>query len=683
MESLGLPQNWIMTPILALIGFAIAFCILGGVILNFKQTEVKTSRVRKTEIEYPISRPPLSAKRRPIRPITIRLDQCALDIEKTNILGEKVRKSIFKPITTSFEPGVLNVIMGPSGSGKTSLLNFMARRLHSTFSAKYCSSGRLLFNGCLVTESVLRSICSYVPQEDDGLLPSLTVRETLHFAARLRLPSKMAVKDKIRQAEAILLKLGLKDCADTLIGSELVKGISGGERRRVSIAIQILTKPRILLLDEPTSGLDAFTALTIIDVLKDLAKEGRTIILTIHQPRSDLFKQFGNVLLMARGGDVVYSGDASRMLSHFESLGFSCDQNKNPADFALDLVTVDLQHITMETSTTERINRLIAIWKAIQAEIRDSSGIDASELQPYTLYSSAAFGLIPIKGKFKVRSRLSAIAAFPILIHRGLINLARQPNLATGRITQLLGLGIVLTAFFAPLGNDYFSVQTRIGYVTQISIIFFVGMLNAIAIYPAERAIFYREDSEATYALEAFVLYYLALEVPLELVGSILFTCLAVFAAGLPKTVSTFFFMVYNVFCVVSCGESLGIVFLTLFSHTGLAVSIMSVLMGISMLLGGAISLNIPGFLQSVNHLNPVKWQTGGLAALALRGVTFTCTEEQQLGDGTCPIQNGDQVLQLYNLDIDVVRYTLALGLVALGYRLFAYVVLKARRIVL
>jgi ABC-type multidrug transport system ATPase subunit len=204
--------------------------------------------------------------------------------------------------------------MAPSGGGETSLLNSMTRRLHSALQTKYCSSGEVLFNGCFATDSVIRSICSYVPQDDEGLLPFLTVRETLRFAACLRLPSWMSKSEKMRRAESILLRLGLKDCADTIVGSDLVRGISGDERRRVSIAIQILTDPRVLLLDEPTSGLDAFTASSIIEVLRGFALEGRTIILTLHQARSDLFQAFGTVLLLARSGDVVYSGQASGML---------------------------------------------------------------------------------------------------------------------------------------------------------------------------------------------------------------------------------------------------------------------------------------------------------------------------------------------------------------------------------
>lgn len=658
LESLNLPSNRTVKPVVVLLGFTVGFFVVAGLILHLNKTEIRISRPRPSDGNHSAG---TTTHKNEARALTIALDRCALDVEKRNIRLEKTIKTILSPITATFQPGVLNVIMGPSGSGKSSLLNLMVRRLRRT---DYRPAGRMLFNGSVATESVIRSMCSYVPQDDDGILPSLTVRETLRFAARLRLPSCMTKAEKIQRADSILLKLGLKDCADTLIGGEFVKGISGGERRRVTIAIQILTDPRILLLDEPTSGLDAFTASSIMEVLRGLAEEGRTIVLTIHQSRSNLFKIFGSVLLLARGGDVVYSGLASRMLHHFESLGYPCPDDTNPADFALDLVTVDLQQTAREAVTAEKVNFLVSGWKACQPSI---SSNDVEISAPPALASLA-------------RQKSSFLLALPILIHRGILNLRRQPELLAGRVSQLLGLGIVVTAFFAPLHNDYYSVQSRMGYVQQLSSIFFVGMLNSIAMYPPERAIFYHEDDDNIYPLEAFLAYYSALEIPNQLLASLLFSLLTVLAVGLPQTGALFFLMAYNAFCVVSCGESFGIIFLTLFSHTGLAVSVMSVVLSISVHLGGVISLSLPGFLHAVNYVSPVKWQVGGMAAYSMRGVEFSCTDLQRLQDGRCPVESGEQVLELYNLDISVGRYALALGGVTLGYRLLAYLVLKVRR---
>ena len=332
MQSLGYPSNWIVRPIIVLLAFAIAFYLGAGVILRYWKVDIGISRAQKNDTDYSSGKETITSRSLDdVRTITIRLDNYTLDIHKRDIrLKEKPELSILKPLNTTFEPGVLNVIMGPSGSGKTSLLNLMARRLHNSIATRYKTCGEMFFNGATPSERVVRSVCSYVCQDDDALLPYLTVRENLYFAAGLRLPAHLSMKQKQQRAESVLLKMGLRDCADNRIGNDLVKGISGGEKRRVTIATQILTDPRVLFLDEPTSGLDAFTASSIIEVLRGLAEEGRTLILTVHQSRSDLFQFFHNVLLLARGGHSVYAGRGSSMLSHFASLGFDCPTTTNP-----------------------------------------------------------------------------------------------------------------------------------------------------------------------------------------------------------------------------------------------------------------------------------------------------------------------------------------------------------------
>jgi len=346
----------------------------------------------------------------------------------------------------------------------------MARRLNSTLRTRYSFSGKMLFNGAIPNDMVVRSLCSYVTQDDDALLPSLTVRETLRYAATLRLPSSMSVRGKERKAEEILLKMGLRDCADVIIGSEFVKGISGGQKRRVTIAVQILTEPRILLLDEPTSGLDAFTAASILTVLRGLADEGRTVICTIHQSRNDLFEKFGNVLLLARGGFTIYSGSARRMLPYFSSIGHECPLNTNPADFALDVVTVDLQHESRERESRVKVQNLISRFSHIEA-LADSA--EAAKKRVVSL---------PAELGQMTRHMAPFWVSYPILLRRSLLNIKRQPPLVVARVMQVLGLGIIATLFFAPLGNDYYAVQNRMGFAQQFCSLYFVGMLQNIAI---------------------------------------------------------------------------------------------------------------------------------------------------------------------------------------------------------
>lgn len=469
MESLGFPSGWITRPVIILLAFVIAFYLGAGLILQYYKVEMRISRAQKTDLDYSAGKEKMKTRSlEEVRTVHLWLEGYSLDIQKRSSMWWKAARgiSILKPITAGFEPGVLNVIMGPSGSGKTSLLNAIAGRLHSSAMTKYHTQGRILFNGASPSDGVVRSICAYVCQDDDSLLPCLTVRENLHFAAGLRLPTHLTKQEKYRRAESVMLKMGLRDCADTLVGSHLVKGISGGEKRRVTIAIQILTEPRVLMLDEPTSGLDAFTACSILDVLRGLADEGRTLILTIHQSRSDLFKHYGYVLLLARGGSPVYAGKGSLMLPHFASLGFTCPTTTNPADFALDLITVDLQHSTREAVSRKKVRSLIAHWgKSHPPLARATSHID----------TPAELGNLS-------RAMTPFHIAFPLLLRRSLLNFRRNTPSIIARTTQGLSFAIILTLFFAPIKSDYYSVQTRLGFIQEFASLYFVGMLQNVAV---------------------------------------------------------------------------------------------------------------------------------------------------------------------------------------------------------
>lgn len=205
-------------------------------------------------------------------------------------------------------------------------------------------------------------------------------------------------------------------------------------------------------------------------------------------------------------------------------------------------------------------------------------------------------------------------------------------------------------------------------------------MLQNIAIYPNERDVFYREESDHCYSVEAFILQYTTLELPFEIVSSLIYGVAAAFAVDMRRTVQMFLIATFNCFCIVSCGESLGIMFCTLFSHAGFSINVTSVLLSISTVLSGIMSLNVPAVLQGVNHLSPVKYAVTNLAMYSMRGREFTCSDMQRLPNGRCPLETGEQVLDLYNQNKNPEIHLMALGICAIVYRLVAYALLKIRR---
>lgn len=171
----------------------------------------------------------------------------------------------------------------------------------------------------------------------------MTVRECLEFAAKLKLPG--TIEQKMDRVEKILTELRLTKCQNTKIGGPLVKGVSGGERKRTSIGVELITDPNLIFLDEPTTGLDSFTATSVMETLKELANQGRTIVQTIHQPNSDIFEMFDRLMLMAKG-KIIYFNQADKAVDYFSQISFNdkffkCPELSNPSDYFMSIMSIE------------------------------------------------------------------------------------------------------------------------------------------------------------------------------------------------------------------------------------------------------------------------------------------------------------------------------------------------------
>ncbi|KAK0468631.1 P-loop containing nucleoside triphosphate hydrolase protein [Armillaria novae-zelandiae] len=667
-SSLAVPNmTWTYIPICAIIGI-VALQVTGQMFfLHFFIVNVSmlgTKRHREGDSCHR-SRTPVALTPNSVAGIDVDLTDYTLNIRCRR--GREIR--ILQGINSCFEAGKVNVILGPSGSGKSSLLNLMSQRLQSTLRTTYIAGGTMTLNGIRAKPEVMSTLCSYVTQDDSALLPYLTVLETLQFAAALRLPRSMSKEEQRQRVDEVILKMGLKECRYTLIGNELLKGISGGEKRRVSIAVQVLTEPQVLVLDEPTSGLDAFTATSILDVLAQLAKEGRTIITTLHQSSSELYKRFGNVLLLVKGGRVAYSGPANKMLEYMSSVGFECPSMMNPADFALDVVSVDTRDAEQEELGRAKVNQLVQAFKTRQ----DVKNCVTSVVEKHAGISSTNF-------KGYERKMLSITTSLPVLFKRGVLAFLRQKSLLVVRIGGTLTVAIGIGLYYSPIGHDYASIQSRVGLVQKTLPLFFVGIIQNVAVFPIERDFFYREYNDGVYSVEAFLTSYAALELPFEIATALIYSLFVSISANLGRTVSIFFITALNGLCIVNAGESLGIIMNTFFTQdTGLALSISNILMSIAMYIAGLMSLNMPRFLEYLNKLNPLGYSVRNMMPYVLRGQMFSCEDDQRLTDGSCAISTGEQVLEIFNLkDVNAPLNLCAVVICAVVYRLLAYAVLKA-----
>jgi ABC-type multidrug transport system ATPase subunit len=241
------------------------------------------------------------------------------------------KKTVLQRVSGRFKPGQLSAVMGPSGAGKSSLLSVLSGE--STKSA-----GEILINGTPDSLTRFKSVIGFVPQEDI-MHRTLSVVEILRFNAAMRLPRGVRESEREDLVEDILDILNLKKVKYSLIGDENKRGLSGGERKRVNIGMELAADPSVLFLDEPTSGLDSSSAVQVCKCLKTIAaRSNMTIVCVIHQPRPEVFQLFDSVLFLAPGGRTVFQGGVDEASAYFGEIGYPVPAMSNPADFYMDVI---------------------------------------------------------------------------------------------------------------------------------------------------------------------------------------------------------------------------------------------------------------------------------------------------------------------------------------------------------
>lgn len=283
-------------------------------------------------------------------------------------------KLILSNINVQFRPARLTAIMGASGAGKTTLLSMLAADQRGTL------SGQVLINGEPITGGHMKNISGFVFQ-DDVILSTMTVREAILMSAILRLPKYISKQEKTSRVDDLLHILQLTHCQSTIIGSTTTRGISGGERKRTSIAMEMVTNPTVLFLDEPTSGLDTFTAYNVMSTLAELAhKQERTVIATIHQPSSEIFHLFDDLLLLA-DGQVMYCGECQHAIDYFAARGYECPRYSNPSDYffmaILNKTTNNRNSLSSRMASPSSV-----LDRSLSVSVSDSADVPLSAMSP-------------------------------------------------------------------------------------------------------------------------------------------------------------------------------------------------------------------------------------------------------------------------------------------------------------
>lgn len=585
-----------------------------------------------------------------------------------------VTKTILHNVSGYVRPGQLLAIMGASGAGKSTLLNALTFR---NLSALTVVSGARYANGNPVNPNSLTSVSAYI-QQDDLFIGSLTVKEHLTFQALVRMDKDIPYKERMKRVETVANELGLTKCLNTLAGSSnsmnTIKGISGGEMKRLSFAAEILTDPPLMFCDEPTSGLDSFMAQNVVENLRDMAAKGKTIIATIHQPSSQVFALFDRVLLMAEGR-VAFLGKTDEAQTFFSGLNFPCPLNFNPADHYVHVLAVAPGN---EDSCRNRVRQICdefdksssggqKIKQAVKFE-RQNSRLSAS------LQNTSEKSRSPYKASWWKQ--------FTALLWRGFLSTIKDPQLLQIKLIQAALIAVILGIIY--FGQDY----SRDGIQNITGALFlmltnqtFSNMFPVVQVFTMELGIFMREHFNGMYRTDTYYITRQMAEMPVQILSPVIFTCIFYWMVGMNSDPMRFIIACLINILLVQVVVGFGYMTSCLAPSLPIALAIAAPMLIPLMIFGGFFlnSSSVPTWLVWFKYIGWFLYTNELLNINQWEGVVLdTCP------NGTVPIPpcytSGDQVIKVLGFDKENYAFDFGmLAVLAVAYRLIGFVVLLAK----
>uniref|UniRef100_A0A8C4NJN8 Broad substrate specificity ATP-binding cassette transporter ABCG2 n=1 Tax=Dicentrarchus labrax TaxID=13489 RepID=A0A8C4NJN8_DICLA len=510
-------------------------------------------------------------------------------------------REILVDLNGIMRPG-LNAILGPTGSGKSSFLDILAARKDPSG-----LSGEVLIDRAPQPPN-FKCLSGYVVQED-VVMGTLTVRENLRFSAALRLPSCVPQSEKEARVNHLIKELGLTKVADSKVGTQTTRGISGGERKRTNIGMELIIDPSVLFLDEPTTGLDASTANSVLLLLKRMANHGRTIIMSIHQPRYSIYRLFDTLTLLV-GGKMVYHGPAPNALDYFANIGYPCEPHNNPADFFLDVINGDSTVTAFMNCSMNNNNN-----NDNTAKVMNSSYSSDTRAELDRIVQDKECILCPKSRTITYNS--SFFHQLRWVLKRTFQNLMLNPQTSVAQLGVNIFLALIVGAIFFGVKDDQSGIQNRMGALFFITTNQCFSTVSAAELFITERKLFVHEYISGYYRVSVYFLSKILSDIALRTITSVIFSCIVYFMIGLKFTAAAFLIFTLTVTLVAYTATAMTMAISADQSVVALANIFMTITFVFMMIFSGLL-VNLPTIMDWLAWLKYFSIPRYGLAALKI-----------------------------------------------------------------
>lgn len=575
-----------------------------------------------------------------------------------------VKKQLLERVSGYAHRGEITAIMGPSGSGKTTLANVLTGRLGE---GKYDLHGQVTFEGEKRDPNTWKSTTAYVEQEDK-MYDCLTVEETIIFSAMLRLPNTYTKAQKIARAKNIMYTLGLSNVRDTKVGSSSSRGVSGGERKRCAVGVELVTSPKLMFLDEPTSGLDSHSAYNVVATVREVSRQGVAVLCTIHQPAFELFSMFDKVLLVAQGR-VAFHGTIPDAIEHFTRLGHPVPQGANAADHFISLLTE--QASASDEEGRNKVKTILDAWEAVRAPLPGALIASSGSKPEMAAPASLGTGGDAVPG-----FALGFFEELLWLTRRGWIQTIRDKQQVYAPVVSSTFVGLILAFTFYRLNDGQAGVIGKAGLLFFLPVnISFSVLFPIISYLPLLNGILIRERSTGAYRVSSFYISRYLIEIPMAILARLIEFVLVYWVCAFRPDAGPFFiFMGFNCLTVI-LSVAMGLFLGSTSKNLAVVQAITPALNVVFMLFGGFLlpRTAIGNWFIWLYWISYLRYVFAGLTINEFKGRTLQCADSSQ----SC-YRTGNDFLQAYNLTTFGVGVNAALLTAIIGaFAVIGYLTLR------